>query len=133
VTEILFQAHSGLRYLVLLAGLVALVLLLMLRFAGEGSDRAVSPGARIASASFAGLLDLQVLLGVVLVFLRPWNGALIGHVAMMVLALIALHLFRVAARRAQAGSRQATFLLLSILLPLVLIVGGILAIGRPIV
>lgn len=127
--EMLFQAHSGLRYLVLLAGVVALVLLLAGRFGGKPFGK----GARVSTALFTGTLDLQVLLGLGVVAVRPWYGALIGHIVMMVLALIAAHGLRVAVKRADTDARRYTFALLAVIVPLVLIVGGIMAIGRPLV
>jgi hypothetical protein len=123
----LFQAHSGLRYLVLAAAVVALVLLAM----GAFGSRPISRGARVSGAIFTGLLDLQVLLGLGTLLARPWYPALMGHITMMVLALVAAHGFRVAARRAPTDARRGTFALLAVAVPLVLVVGGILAIGRP--
>lgn len=125
--EMLFQAHSGLRYLVLLGALVALVLLALVRFGG----RPLGGGARASSAIFTGLLDLQVLLGLGVLATRPYYPALIGHIVMMVLALAAAHGLRVGAKRAATEERRVTLLLVAVVLPLVLVVGGILAIGRP--
>lgn len=125
--EMLFQAHSGLRYLVLAAAVVALVLLAL----GGTGNRPVTRGARVSGAIFTGLLDLQVLLGLATVLARAWFPALMGHITMMVLALVAAHGLRVAARRAPTDGRRRTFALLAVAVPLVLVVGGILAIGRP--
>ena len=127
MADMLFQAHSGLRYLVLLAAVIALVLLALDRFGSRPSGR----GARISGAIFTGLLDFQVLLGLILLATWEWYGALMGHITMMVLALAAAHGLRVAAKRAGDDTRRGTFALLAVIVPLVLIVGGILAIGRP--
>ena len=124
--EFVYQAHSGLRHLVLLAGIVAALYLAF----GWLTSRPYDRPARIVMAAFVGLLDLQVLLGIVLVLLRPWSGALIGHIVMMVLALVAAHGFSVASRRATVPKRGYGLALAGVVLALVLIVGGIMAIQR---
>jgi len=129
VEVMLFHAHSGLRYLVLLAGIVALVSLLQGRFGGRPYGRA----DRLTGAAFTGLLDVQVLLGVITVFVRPWFPALIGHIVMMVLALAVAHGLGIASRRANTESRRYSQALLAVVLPLLLIIGGVTAIGRSLV
>lgn len=124
--EFVYHAHSGLRYLVLLAGLVAALYLAF----GWLTSRPYDRPARIVMAAFVGLLDLQVLLGIVLLFLRPWYGALIGHIMMMVLALLAAHGFSVASRRGTAAKRSYGLALAGVVLALALIMGGIMAIQR---
>jgi hypothetical protein len=120
----LFHAHSGLRYLVLLAGLVLVAYCLF----GLATRRPYTKAVRILGAVFSGLLDLQILLGLVLVLTWPWYPALIGHIVMMLLAAGVAHGALVVNRkRAQPG----------LVLPLVagagalaLIAGGVMAIGR---
>ena len=81
-SNILFHAQSGLRYLVLLVGVIALV------YAAVAAARRQpwSSTTRGLLLAFTGLLDLQVLLGVVLVFVWRFYPALWGHIVMMVLA-----------------------------------------------
>jgi hypothetical protein len=129
MTSPLFHAHSGLRYLVLLAALVAAGVLVQALVRGKAFDRL----GRIVVAVFVGALDLQVLLGVLLLTQFPWYSALMGHVTMMPAAAIAAHAFSVANRRRGEGRQSNALALAGVLVPLVLIVGGILAIGRPIV
>jgi cytochrome bd-type quinol oxidase subunit 1 len=124
--HILFHAHSGVRYLVLLAALAALVIL----FAGWSGRKPWTKGARIATAAFTGLLDLQVLLGVLLVTTGVFYPRLIGHITLMLLAAIFAHGLSVAARRAADDRRRYGLALAGVLLALVLIVAGIAAIGR---
>lgn len=126
---ILFQAHSGLRYAVLIAGLVALGVLLAGRFGRKPYGRA----SDIAGASFAGLLDLQVLLGIATVIVRPWYPALIGHIVLMVLALVAAHIFRARLKRADSDARRYAMAQLALVVPLLLILAGITAIGRRVI
>ena len=78
----LFAAHSGLRFLVLLAGLFVILYALVGFFGKREYSTAM---ARLATV-FAGLLHLQVLTGVAVLFARPFYTQLIGHLFMMVMA-----------------------------------------------
>ena len=123
--NILYQAHSGLRYLVLLVGVVALLVLAY----GLVGGRPMRAGRGLTSA-FTGLLDLQILLGVGLIVGGIFYGALMGHLVLMVLAAVAAHVASVLARRTTDERRALTVRLAGVALALVCIVGGILAIGR---
>lgn len=123
----LFHAHSGLRYLVLAAAVIALVFVVGNRYAG-GMERA----RRISTLAFVGLLDLQVLLGIVLVFTWQFYGQLIGHIVMMVLALVTAHLYSAKLKRTMDPGQAFIIGLLGVLLTLVFVVGGIMAIQRPV-
>ena len=123
--NILYHAHSGLRYLVLLAALAAVIALayaLITRRAGRAT--------RILPAVFTGLLDLQVLLGVGLVIGGVLPDAVVGHLVMMVLALAVAHGASILGRRAKDEWREIIVRLVGILVALVLVAGGIMAIGR---
>ena len=121
----LYHAHSGLRYLVLLAAVVTIVVL------GYGLGTGRRPRAtRAVAASFTGLLDLQVLLGIGLAIGGMLTPRATGHLVMMVLAVIVAHVTSVMARRATDQRRELTVRLAGVVLSLVLIVGGIMAIGR---
>lgn len=125
----LFHAHSGLRYAVLLVGIVAFVIL---RY-GSYRKQPFGRTDRIAGLVFTTLLDLQVLLGLATVLSRPWFPALIGHITLMVLALLSAHGLGIAARRATTDTRRYNLALFAVVVPLLLIVGGIMAIGRSLV
>ncbi|NKB89072.1 MAG: hypothetical protein GKS06_12725 [Acidobacteria bacterium] len=116
----LFMAHSGVRYLVLAAALIALAMSLM-----KGQDG----NAKKAMGAFVGMVDIQVLLGLLLMMQIPFYGALMGHIAMMFAAVFAAHGFSVAAKKKEDGGRTRV---IGILVTLALIVLGIMAIGRPI-
>ena len=123
--NLLYQAHSGLRYLVLLAGLAALIALAI----GGFSGRPVR-AARALTSAFTGLLDLQILLGVALVIAGIFYGALMGHLTLMLVAAVAAHVAGVRARKA-GDERQANRLrLIGVGVALLCIVLGITAIGR---
>ena len=122
--KILYYAHSGLRYLVLLVGLVALAYFVW----GLATRRAAGRGVRALGAAFVGLLDLQVLLGLVMLVLGRYYPQLIGHIVMMVLAAVTAQVsMSVNRRRPQPGF---VLPLAGVVLALVFIIGGIMAIGR---
>ena len=124
----LFYAHSGLRYLILLVGVALAVnsaLALRTRRPSNSADR-------ILTAAFTGLLDLQLLLGIGLVISGILYPALIGHIAMMALAVVVAHATSVLAKKATEPRRAHTMRLAGALGALVLILGGITAIGRAI-
>lgn len=123
--NILYQAHSGLRYLVLLAGVAALLACLY-----AVATKRPLPATRALTSAFTGLLDLQILLGVGLVIGGVFYGALMGHLVMMALAAVSAHVASVMARRSADDGRAQMLRFAGILLALVFIVGGIMAIGR---
>lgn len=125
---ILLPAHSGIRYLVLLAGLIVALYAAVGLFGRRPYDR----GGRITMQVFVGLLDVQFLLGLLLVFSRPFYPALTGHIVMMVLAIGTAHAASSVNRRRPPERKSWALQLGAAVLALFFIVGGILAIGRPI-
>ena len=121
----LYHAHSGLRYLVLLAAVVAIAVLAIGLATGRRSGF-----TRPATAAFTGLLDLQVLLGLALVMGGMLTDRATGHLMMMVLALVTAHAASIIAGKAKDDRRELTVRLIGIVVALALIVGGIMAIGR---
>ena len=124
----LFFAHSGLRYLVLLAGVAALVYLLYAVVTRAKVDRP----ARILGSIFVGLLDLQGLLGLIMVALGLYYPALLGHIFMMVFAAIIAHVAMAFAKSTPDAGRANRIRLAGVVVALILIAGGIMAIGRSI-
>lgn len=124
----LFHAHSGLRYLVLLAGVVALGFFLYGKLRGQTFARP----APAVLAAFVGLVDLQVVLGLVLYFGGRTAPGILGHLALMLGAAVVLHVAsRIRRRRPQPTGFGLP--LAGVALALVLIVAGILSIGRSVV
>jgi hypothetical protein len=122
--NILFQAHSGLRYLVLLVGLVALAYFV----SGLTMKRPVGKGVRVLGAIFSGLLDLQVVLGLIMVAMGRYYPQLMGHIVMMLVATVqAKVLLAMNRKRPNPGY---VLPLVAVALALALIAGGIMAIGR---
>jgi heme A synthase len=127
-SNILFHAHSGLRYLVLLAGVLSLLYSLVALLRNQPWDR---PG-RILLMSFVGLVDLQVVLGIILVFVRVFYPMLWGHLIMMVLAAVVAHVAAGLNKRRAPEARSHMVAVLGSAGGLILVVAGIMAIGRPI-
>jgi hypothetical protein len=122
----LFFAHSGLRYLVLIAGVLTLSYALYGAMTGRTYDRTMFRLAR----SFAGFTHLQLLLGVALLFTQPFYPALIGHVMPMVFAAAAATVAPAVMRRREPAARTWIPHVMTTLLALALMVLGIIAIGR---
>jgi heme A synthase len=120
----LFYAHSGLRYLVLLLAVVYVAVLVM------GLVQKSAPGKlhRALGGAFAGTLDLQVLLGLTMVAMGKFYPQLIGHLSMMLLAAVLVHAMQIVNRKRPQPRHQLP--LIGVAGALVLILGGIMAIGR---
>lgn len=120
----LFHAHSGLRFLVLLAAAVA-----MAYFAfGLVTKRPFDKTGRVLGSVFVGLLDLQILLGLAMVAMGFWYPALMGHLSMMVIGAAVAHVLLARNRRSTSPSWKAP--MLAVGTSLALIVLGIMAIQR---
>lgn len=125
---ILVYAHSGLRYLVLLAGVLAVGYALFGAFTKRDYDKTM----RVLGGIFAGSLHLTVLVGVALLFTGRFYPQLIGHVFMMVFAAIAAQLVPSVMKRRPMEERTYLPHAVGAIVALALVVGGIMAIGRPI-
>lgn len=126
--NMLFHAHSGFRYLVLLAGLVALFYLTY----GWVGRKPYTGAARTVTIVFVALLHLQVLLGVALFLTWEYYPALIGHIVMMLLAATVATVASVMSKRAELARRKWGVAAMGVAVTLLLIIGGITSIGRTI-
>ncbi|MDE2795520.1 MAG: hypothetical protein OXL34_11930 [Gemmatimonadota bacterium] len=122
----LYAAHSGLRFLVLLAGLFVILYALVGHF---GKREYSSAMARLA-AVFTGLLHLQVLTGIAVLFTRPFYNSIIGHLFLMLLAAAVAQLTSSVVRRRPREEKTYAPHLVGAVVALGLVVAGILAIGR---
>jgi hypothetical protein len=123
--NMLYHAHSGLRYLVLLAGLLALLV-----FAYGLITRRPVRGASGYTIAFTGLLDLQLVLGFGLFFGGIFYNALVGHMVMMIIAAVAANGSAILAPRATTERQELVMRLAGVIIALACIVFGIMAIGR---
>ena len=129
MTDTVFTIHSYVRYLVLLAGVGAIVAAIV------GWRMTAPPRAeRALAGAFVGLLDLQVVLGVLLLLTGfPFYGSLTGHLFMMLLAAAAAHGASVMARKREPTRSGSPIRAIGFALALILIVGGIMAIQRSVI
>ena len=125
----LFSAHSGLRYLVLLAG----VLVLGYAVYGQATKREYDKTMRILAAVFTGAIDLTVLVGVAHLMSGVFYPQLSGHIASMVLAAVVAHVVSAVMKRRPVAERTFLPHIVGTLVVLALVATGIMAIGRPIV
>ncbi len=124
----LLYAHSGIRYLVILAGLAVVAYALM----GVVGRRPYDSRMRVLSGVFAMFLHLNVLLGLGLLFTRPFAPYLIGHISLMVFAAVAAQIVPSVMRRRPEEERTWLPHLVSGVVSLGLIVAALMAIGAPI-
>jgi hypothetical protein len=122
----LFYAHSGVRFLVLLAG----VLTLGYAVFGVATRRPYDPMMLRLSRIFMGSLHLQVVLGIAMLLSGRFYPALIGHIVLMVFAAVVATLVPAVMRRRDPAARTWVPHLIGTLVVLVLIWLGIMAIGR---
>ena len=125
----LLSAHSGLRYLVLLLGLVVIV------YAAYGlvTNRPYDTRMRLLATAFTAALDLTALFGLMQLFAGTFYPQLIGHFTMMVMALATTHVVAVVQRRRPLANRTYGPHLVGTAVVLAVISFGILAIGRSII
>ena len=124
--EALVSVHSVLRWLVLLAALAALGVSLI-GWLGDGLPERTG---RQAALIYVGILDLQVLLGIIIwVFEQRCAGGgrqfQFEHPLIMLLALIVTHIAAARARRNPAPKSAAQIRSIGIGLGLILILVGI--------
>jgi FtsH-binding integral membrane protein len=125
----LLYAHSGLRYLVLLAG----ILVIGYASYGVATKRQYDKTMRILAAAFTGLIDLTVIFGLANLFSRSFYPQLGGHIGMMVLAAVGAHVVFGVMKRRPPEERTYAPHIVGTLVVLGIIAFGIIAIGRPIV
>jgi len=125
----LFSAHSGLRYLVLLLGLLVIAYAAF----GMATKRPYDPRMRVLAAAFTGSLDLTVLVGIAHLLTSTFYPQLGGHIVMMVLAVVIAHVVSAVVRSRPLEQRTYAPHLVSALIVLAMVSFGIMAIGRPIV
>jgi hypothetical protein len=125
---ILVYAHSGIRYLVVLAGIAVILFAL----AGIVGKKPYDPRMRVLSGLFAMFMHLNVLLGLALLFTRPFAPYLIGHISLMIFAAVTAQVVPSVMRRRPMEERTWLPHLVSAVIALGLVVAGLMAIGAPI-
>ncbi len=123
--EILIKAHSGVRWVVL-----ALLLLGIGRAAwGWLGSPSYAKFDRVWGGISIGLMDLQILLGVIIFFLlEPEVRPSLWHPALMLIAAVSVHLGTVFARRVKENRRKHYAHLLAYLVSLLFVLLGVYAV-----
>jgi hypothetical protein len=124
----MIYAHSGIRYLALLFGVLTLLYAMYGTVAGRPYDKRM----RVLSVLFAGSVHLNVLLGLGLIFMGTFYPQLIGHLFMMIGAAVVAQIVPSVMKRRPVEERTYLPHVVNSLVTLGLIVGGILAINRPV-
>jgi hypothetical protein len=122
----LFHAHSGFRYLLLVL-LAAVTIDAAYRLA---SGRPFTKPCRILQKSLVGLADLQLLLGLGLLYQGFRHRLAYEHLGAMLLAIVVLHAASVMSRKNEPSAAKIWFG--GSLIATVLFIAGILRLGRPI-
>lgn len=126
--DFLFNAHSGLRYLVLLVGVVALLYFLV----GALRRRRFERPASTVFGVLLGVIDLNALMGLILFITGRTPPGIAGHLTLMFAAAVVLHVASVVRRR-QPQPTGFGLPLLGTTAALALITLGILSIGRSVI
>ena len=115
----LYHAHSGIRYLVLTFAVAALIYYAYGLIAKKPFDKT----ARIMGIIFNSTLDLNVLLGIILLIVKGYFSYQLMHIIYMFAALIAAHVLTVVNKKQEKPTYQIA--LFAVVIPLALIVLGI--------
>lgn len=125
----LLHLHSGLRYIVLLLGVVVIAYAAY----GVATKRPYDQRMRVLAFAFTGAIDLTVLVGVAHMLTSRFYPQLGGHIVMMILAAGVAHVISAVMKRRPPTERTYMPHVIGTIVVLVIISFGILAIGRPII
>lgn len=124
-----FMAHSGWRYLILLCGIAVVGYALY----GQLTGRAYDKRMRVLGSAYAGLMHLQILLGIAMIFAGTFSpGAGIHIITMLFAAACAQIPVSVMRRRPEAERTYGPFAVFGAL-SMAIVVLGIVALGKPII
>ena len=123
----LFYAHSGIRYLVFLAGALVIAYALFGVVARRDHDKTM----RVLAAVFAGSMDLNILVGAALLFSGRFYPAVGIHLVFMLGATVVAHLIPGIMKRRPVEKRTLAPYLVGTAVSLALVVTGITMLGRP--
>lgn len=126
----LFHLHSGLRYLLLLAGLAVIVYAVM----GHVKKRPHDKTMKNLAITFRTLMDVTLFSGIVMVMTGfGFYNDLGVHVILMLLATVVSHIVPAVMRRRKQEERTLMPYAVATAIALALTAVGILSIGRPLV
>jgi ABC-type uncharacterized transport system permease subunit len=115
----LYHAHSGIRYLVLTFAVVALIYYAY----GLITKRPFDKTARIMGIVFNSSLDINVLVGIILLIAKGYFSYQLMHIIFMIAALVTAHVLTVVNKKQEKPTYQIA--LFAVAIPLALIILGI--------
>ncbi len=125
----LFHTHSGLRYLILLAGIATVAYALYGRATGRPHDR----NMKNLAVAYRALLDVNLFLGVAMIVTGyGFTNDLGVHIVLMVLATAVAHVVPAVMRKRPPERRTVLPYAVATTISLAVVVLGILAIQRPV-
>ena len=123
--EFVLTVHSIVRWLVVIVAVIAVV-----RYALVMSGRAQSSGMdRGLMSGYTGLLDLNVLLGVILIIGVGFTVQPIEHAVTAIIGVAVAHFFARRAKKIEEAKPKARTSLLGVVISLSIIVVGVALIG----
>ena len=120
---IVLMLHGLVRFLILLIAIVGLIKVLISLTQSSAADKF----DQMLASAFVGSYDLQVLLGILIIFLGGLTQAI--HPVVMFVGIIAAHGLQAMTRRAE-GQPAKIYRLLLFIVPLVIILIGLATIGH---
>ena len=115
--------HGLVRFLILLAAIVGLIKAVMSLAQGSATDKF----DRMLASAFVGTYDLQMLLGILIIFLGGLLQAI--HPIIMFVGIVTAHGLQRMTRRAE-GQQARIYQLLLFIVPLAIILIGLASIGH---
>ena len=124
--NVVLMVHSIVRWLVVLVAVIAVV-----RYALVMAGKAQSSGMeRGLMSGYTGLLDLNVLLGVILIIgLGEWEAVQIEHAVTNIIGVVVAHFFAQRAKKIEDPKLKARTNLLGVVISLAIIVVGVAFVG----
>lgn len=123
--SIVITLHSINRWIIVVVALIAAIKFLI----GWLGNRSYEAADRGLMSAYTGLLDLQVLLGIILLFTRGVTNYQIEHAITMVIAVILAHLTRLWRDREDKTKFRNNFLVIVVGLLLIVVGVALLPIG----
>lgn len=121
--DIVLVIHSFVRFLILLAALVGIILALVSLIRKSPPEKT----AQMVSSAFVGLYDLQVLLGLLIILLGGLTQAV--HPIVMAVGVVSAHWMQSTSKHAK-GASQSLMRLALFTIPLLIILVGLTVIGH---
>ena len=122
--DIILTIHSINRWIIVAVALIAIVEFVI----GWLGKKEYKPLDRALMGAFAGLMDLQALLGIVLIIDRDFTGKSVEHATTMILAVLLTHLLM--RRRNKDAAIKFRTNLIAIIGSLILIIAGVIVLPQ---